>query len=286
MAHRRIGYMPTGSYERLDPDGVCRSLAAIGYEAVEWTLHFASPSTHSAAELRELAATTRRHGLVASELVVQQDLVLTDPAARRATLDFIGLCMRGCADLGVDVVNLFTGPRAWIPSPLVVGASIGEGAAWDLVFAAFDELVPLAERTGVRLAVENVWGMLCHDYFTMRALVDRYRSPFLGVNYDPSHDILAGHTDIGWIISQWGASNIKHVHLKDAVGTETMGRFLFPLPGEGNVDWKAFSRALDDVGYAGCMSVEFESFAYVDRILGGDWEKAARLAFDNFSRLL
>jgi len=278
--------MPTGSFERMSAEQVCETLARIGYKAVEWTLHFASPATHSAAELKGLVDATRRHGLEASELVVQQDLVLTDAAARRAHLDLAKQCVRSCADAGIRTVNLFTGPVPWGPSPLVVGAGITQGVAWDMAFAAFDELVPLAAQAGVQLAVENVWGMLCHDFFTMRFLIDHYDSPWLGVNYDPSHDILAGHTDIGWIIRQWGASRIRHVHLKDAAGTAAGARFLFPLPGEGDVDWKAFSRALDDVGYGGCMSVEFESFTYVQRVFGGDWEKAARLAFENFSILL
>ena len=65
-----------------------------------------------------------------------------------------------------------------------------------------------------------------------------------------------------------------------------MGRFLFPLLGEGNVDWPAFFGALDDIGYEGFCSVEFESFAYYERILGGDSETAARLSMEQIRNLV
>jgi sugar phosphate isomerase/epimerase len=165
---------------------------------------------------------------------------------------------------------------------LTIGNGIKEGEAWKMVLDAFEEFVPLSEKNKLHLAVENVWGMLCHDFYTTRFLIDYFNSPYLGVNYDPSHDILAGNLDIGWIIRQWGKDNIKHIHLKDAAGIQTQGQFVFPLPGEGFVDWKSFIAAVDDIGYEGVMSVEFESFEYLKKILGNDMEKAARISYENF----
>ena len=68
--------------------------------------------------------------------------------------------------------------------------------------------------------------MLCHDFYTAKFLIDYFNSQYLGVNFDPSHDILAGNMDIGWIIRQWGKERIKHIHLKDAVGTQEQGKFV------------------------------------------------------------
>jgi sugar phosphate isomerase/epimerase len=55
--------------------------------------------------------------------------------------------------------------------------------------------------------------------------------------------------------------------------------FCFPLLGEGAVDWRAFFDALDDIGYDGFMTVEFESFAYYRRVLQ-DPSKAAALSIE------
>lgn len=281
---RKIGFMPNGSYNGMSAEEVCKSLKRIGFDCVEWTQEFASPREKSASELKELVNITRDNGLEISEVVVQQDLVVKDQGKRKDNISYVIECIRSYKEAGIDTINLFSGPIPWMPNPLRVGKDISEGDAWGMLFSAFDEIVPIAEEFGMNIAVENVWGMLCHDFFTNKFLIDHYKSPCLGVNYDPSHDILAGHTDIAWIIGNWGKS-IKHVHLKDAVGIQEDGKFIFPLPGEGNVDWKSFHFALDMAGYCGPMSIEFESFAYVAKVLKGDWEKAAELSLYNFKLL-
>ena len=82
------------------------------------------------------------------------------------------------------------------------------------------------------------------------------------INLDPSHGILYGNLDIGWVVKQWG-SRIAHVHLKDAIGERPeIGKFIFPLLGEGRVDWYAFFSALEEIDYTGSCSVEFESDTY------------------------
>jgi sugar phosphate isomerase/epimerase len=164
---------------------------------------------------------------------------------------------------------------------------MAEGEAWELVFGAFDVLVPAAERHGVRLAVEAVFGMAVRDYYTTLPLMARYESAALGLNFDPSHYALYGN-DIPWAVRQWG-SRIVHVHLKDCVGVpgglpgET---FTFPLLGEGTVPWPAFFAALDEVGYQGYLSVEFEAFTYYSAILRGDPAEAARISLEQSLALL
>ena len=72
--------------------------------------------------------------------------------------------------------------------------------------------------------------MICHNFFTTHYLIETFDSPRLGVNYDPSHDVLVGIEDVSWVIRQWAArKRIKHVHLKDAAGTADGERFLFPM---------------------------------------------------------
>jgi len=61
--------------------------------------------------------------------------------------------------------------------------------------------------------------------------------------------------------------------------------FLFPLLGEGLVDWPAFFAALDEIGYDGFCSVEFESFKYFSTVLAGDGLAAARLSMEQLRRL-
>jgi len=286
MPQWKLAFLASLGYAEMAPRDVVASLAGLGYEAVEWTLHHFNPRTHSAAELRDLVAITREGGLEISEVVVQQDLVCLDEAQRRDRIALCLECIEAAAACGVSTLNFFTGPAPWDPAAPIVGRQISMGAAWDQVFDAYDRIVPLAEDRQIKIAVEGVWGMLCHDFYTTLRLIEHYDSDYLGVNLDPSHDILVGNLDSGWIARQWGLGRIHHVHLKDAVGVPRAEEFLFPMLGEGMVPWGGFFGALEEMGYAGYCSVEFESFAYHDRVLGGDTEEAARLSFQQVQRLL
>jgi len=279
MSKIRLGFMASLGYAQMAPEAVVRSLKAIGYEGVEWTLAHFNPRTKSSGELEKLVEITHEGGLEISEAVVQQDVVCLDDAARADRIALALECIEAAGKVGIAALNFFTGPAPWDPAAPVVGRDIAMGTAWQQMLDAYDRFVPAAAQAGVHLAVEGVWGHLCHDYFTTRALIDHYRQDCLGVNFDPSHDILYGNADVAWLVRQWGRA-IHHCHLKDAVGVPADGKFLFPFLGEGNVDWPAFFGALDEIGYDGFCSVEFESFGYLAKVMGGDIEAAARMSFE------
>jgi len=273
----RIGFMASLGFSQMEPAQVCSALKELGYDSVEWTLAHCDPRQKSVDELRELVRITTDHGLVPSEVVIQQDYVTSDTALHEERVALTEQCIHTFREAGIDCINLFTGPAPWDDAAPVVGRDISEGDAWDLVFRAFDRIVPTAEAAGMELAVENVWGMVAHDYYTCRFLIEHYDRQCLGVNFDPSHDILAGHFDVRWLIRQWG-DRIKHCHIKDAVGVPAMGKFVFPLIGEGRVDWQGYFGALADIGFDGTCSVEFESFDYLKNVLKDDMVEAARIS--------
>ncbi|MBM3473826.1 MAG: sugar phosphate isomerase/epimerase [Armatimonadetes bacterium] len=283
----RLAYMASLGFTAWKPEDVCRCLADLGYGAVEWTLAHFDPRSHSDDEIAALMQVTRDAGLAVSEVVVQQDYVTRDEAARADRVAHTIECIEAAARHGVEALNLFSGPAPWDPNAPKLRKEMPEGEAWELVFRAFDELVPAAERHGVKLAVEAVFGMTVRDYYTTLPLMARYTSDGLGLNFDPSHYALYGN-DVPWAVRQWG-SRIFHVHLKDCVGVpgglpgET---FTFPLLGEGVVDWSAFLAALDDIGYGGYLSVEFEAFTYYRTVLKNDPAQAARLSMEQCRALL
>ncbi len=284
MSETKIAFMASLGYGRMEPQEVVQSLKSIGYEGVEWTLAHFNPRTKSAAELERLVEITHEGGLEISEAVVQPDVVCLDDAVRADRVKMALECIEAAGQVGIATLNFFTGPAPWDPSAPVIGRDISMGAAWQQMLDAYDQFAPAAAQASVSIAVEGVWGHLCHDYFTTRALIDHYRQDCLGVNFDPSHDVLYGNTDTGWLVRQWGPA-IKHCHLKDAVGVPINGQFLFPFLGEGNVDWTGFFRALDALGYDGFCSVEFESFGYLDKVMHGDIEAAARMSFEQIQAL-
>lgn len=284
IRNHRIGFMPAGSYVGMPPAKVLASLKEIGYDAVEWTMAFVSPEKFSTQEIRSVFEETIRQGLTVSEVCVQRDLILKDEDACGRAAEFVNRCIEIYAACGIDTINLFTGPVPWSASPLIIGRDITEGQAWEKLLRAFDRIVGCAEKNRMNIALENVWGMLCNEFYSAQYLVNQFNSPYLGVNLDVSHDILAGHSDIAWLIRSW-KGKIKHVHLKDAAGIQQNGKYLFPLLGEGMIDWRTFIQTIEEVGYQGAMTVEFESFRYVSALWDGNWETAARQSYESLKKL-
>lgn len=284
----KLEYMANLGYATMAPAAVCESLAGLGYQAVGWTMAHFDVERLARKELVDLVKLPATFGMQTGELVVQQDVVTTDDALFERRVGIVIKSIETASELDrPPPLNLFTGPARWNPRAPVIGKDIAYSAAWDRVLAAYERFVERAETLGVDLAVEGVWGMLCHDFFTTSHLIEAFDSPRLGVNYDPSHDVLVGIEDVGWVIRQWmGKKRIKHVHLKDAVGTAEGERFMFPLLGEGRIDWTAFFTTLAATGYAGFMSVEFESFRYYDTILEGSPERAAALSMEQIRKLM
>ena len=274
----KIGFLANGNMREWEPEKLCGYIKNAGYEAIELIDDVVFAEGKTSGDYKKTAAAAKANGLVISEILLQHDFVLLDKEARKANVDLVIRNMNKALETGVNTVNLFTGPEPWAEKPLTVNKNIPASLAWDYVFEAFDRILPVAEKNKIRVAVENVFGMLCHDFYTNMYLNKHYNSPWLGVNLDPSHDVLYGNTDMKFLINGWGKDKIFHVHLKDAVGVPEFGKFVFPVMGEGIVDWQTFFSEMKKIGYGGCMSVEFESSGYRSAVWGGRHEESANLS--------
>jgi len=279
----KLAFLAGLGYAGMEPAAVIASLREIGYDGIEWTTSHFSPDKPLSA-LRELVDRTRDAGLEVSRIMAHEDLVSLDDQVRRERIQRTVRVIEAAGACGVATVGTMTGPAPWDDAAPVVGKDLSEAAAWEQVLEAYDAFLRAAEAADVLITSEGVFGMVAHDFYSHYYLMDRTASPYHKVNLDPSHGVLYGNLDVGWVVRQWG-DRIGHVHLKDAVGEPSVGKFLFPLLGEGEVDWRAFFQALEEIGYDGFCSVEFESFAYYRRVLRGDAAAAARLSYQQVQAL-
>ncbi|MBO4421919.1 MAG: sugar phosphate isomerase/epimerase [Clostridia bacterium] len=276
------GFLANGEMLGWEPEKLCSFIKETGYDCVELIGDIIFAGGKDGTDFR---AAADKYGIGISEILAQRDYVVKDENERKNNIDTTIHQIKKSAAMGVDIVNLFTGPVPWMPDSIHVGQQISMTDAWGMVFDAFDKIIPVAEAEGVKIAVENVWGMLAHDLYTNKFLISHYSSDNLGVNLDPSHDMLYGNNDASFIVKSWG-KKIFHVHVKDAVGIAEAGKFVFPLIGEGNVNFKAFFDALKEIGYEGTCSVEFESWAYRANTLGGVHSAAAAPMLEAMKRFL
>lgn len=260
MSVRRapIAFIAALGYEDLPAEQVVASLTDAGYDGVEWTM------AHAPELLPPAVA-----------LACQQDLVSGGDEAVRVTLAAI----ESASEAGIGVVNVVSGPNLWEPG----AEPRSDEAAWSATLSGLDAACRRGQDLGVRIGFEPCWGTLAHDAASARRVLEAVP---VEVCFDPSHFAASGD-EIPALAREWGR-RIAHVHLKDAFGAPgTEGEdFHFCMLGEGTVPWPELFDALDEAGYEGALSVEFEAYRYYEQVLGSDPEAAARLARGQVAALL
>ena len=196
---------------------------------------------------------------------------------REGFLDRLSAWIRACAQAGIPNVNTAPGGAPDTPE------------SWSLLTDFLEKAMKVCDECGTDLALESVVGCLVHDFPTTQKMFSLYDHDRLRLTLDPSHYHLY-KSDIPAAIRALGSRKIAHVHVKDAIGDASGGAFpkewVFPILGEGNIDWNAFFGALDDISYDGHMAIEFEAWRYMDQVLGGNICDAARLSMASMNALI
>jgi sugar phosphate isomerase/epimerase len=180
---------------------------------------------------------------------------------------------RAAQRLGVGVVNGFTGSSIWhllYSFPPVSAAMIDEG--FKLLAERFNPILDVFGECGVRFALEVHPTEIAFDLHTAQRTLEAldHREEF-GFNFDPSHLIWQGVDPVEFIRAF--PERIYHVHMKDAIvkldgrsgilsshlnfGDPRRG-WDFRSLGRGGVNFEEIIRALNDAGYRGPLSVEWE----------------------------
>jgi L-ribulose-5-phosphate 3-epimerase len=93
----------------------------------------------------------------------------------------------------------------------------------------------------------------------LRQFLEELNHPALGVNFDPANMILYDKdspTEAVQTLAPW----IKHIHIKDALRTQTPGTWGVEVPwGTGQVGGTEFLKALKQINFAGALAIEREA---------------------------
>ena len=192
-------------------------------------------------------------------------------------------CARAAAAFGVRTVTGFTGSSIWHS---IYAFPPTSQAYWDKGFEDFAQrwapILDAFDAADVDFALEIHPTEIAFDLATMqRALEAVEHHPRFCVNFDPSHLAYQG-VDYVRLLYALG-ERIRNVHMKDVWwgrGDGSVGVFGghtsfgdvrrfwdFRSLGRGQVDFEAIIVALNDIGYRGPLSVEWED-ARMDRVHG------------------
>ena len=172
-------------------------------------------------------------------------------AWRMQAVDVFSASFGRARDLGAD--DLIVHP---VPNPIFVAEAetpdlhrrIGEAVSRSL-----EQLLPVAERTGVRLLLENLpyaCGYPLRSIAELRAEIDSYPARHVGLVVDTGHAVLAGQGAAEEI--RTAGRRLLGVHLHDNDGKDDKHW----VPGDGVIDWSAVHRALAEVAYTGPWTFE------------------------------
>lgn len=320
----------TGQWTDLSFESVCKMMSDIGYDGLEvasWGDHLdVRKAVEDESYLERKKEILERYGLkvwaisahLAGQLVCSSYTALHEAFApkdvhgdpekmQQWAIEEVKYAAIAARKLGAKIVTGFTGSsiwNMWYAFPPVTREYVEKGFEffanmWNPILDVFDE-------NDVKFALEVHPTEIAFDYYTATQALKavEYRKSF-GFNFDPSHLVWQGVKPDLFIRDF--ADRIYHVHIKD-VRVDLDGRsgvlgshlqfgdprrgWNFVSPGHGNVDFEGIIRALNDIGYTGPLSVEWEDSG-MDRVRGAkealefvrklDFSKSER-AFDDSMR--
>jgi sugar phosphate isomerase/epimerase len=200
-----------------------------------------------------------RYGFDAVELLRIQmpdecdNAYLQKPSDREANVQLTADLIEMCYTLGIPTIRVNTG--RWGTSkdfdelmanqgiePNLEGFSDDDGFKW--VIDSFEQLVPVAEKCGVVMGLENHWGLGRTAEGVLR-IVDAIHSPWLQVTLDTGNFFERRYEQLEML-----APKTVFVQAKTYFG----GGKWYTL----ETDWDRIVAMLQAVGYRGFISLEFE----------------------------
>jgi sugar phosphate isomerase/epimerase len=132
----------------------------------------------------------------------------------------------------------------------------GDADDWDesrnLLVECVGAFAGHAERVGVMVGIEPHVGAVLRRPEQAIWLLEQVKSPALTIHFDISHFNVQGD-DMEEVVAELAPHSV-HTHVKDERGVAPDHEFL--IPGEGEMDYPRYLRAMERAGYPGHIVVE------------------------------
>jgi L-ribulose-5-phosphate 3-epimerase len=220
-----------------------RAIKEAGFEGVEMNSHMDQAEVLSARDQAGLAIPS-----VCGAHHWNKPLSDPDPKVRAEGLAALEQTLRDAKYYGASSVLLV---------PAVVTKEVSYAEAWDRSRAEIQKAIPLAEKLEVKIAIENVGNQFLLSPLEAAHYVDEFQSPFVGWHFDVGNNFSNGGWPEQWI--RILGKRIQKLHIKEFVRRQRNDSRPRPSPArllEGDNDWPAIMKALDDIGYVGWAITE------------------------------
>jgi len=171
-----------------------------------------------------------------------------DSSVREQGRDALKLSIEDAKAYGTDTVLLVPGK---------VDESVSYDDCWKRTIEEISKVVPLAEELNVTIAIENVWNNFILSPVEAIYYLDQFESQNVKFYFDCGNILVYGWPE-QWINIL--GSRIARIHIKEFSNelANTKGKregFKVKL-GEGDVNWPAVMKSMDNIGYDNWLVLE------------------------------
>jgi sugar phosphate isomerase/epimerase len=286
----------TAQWADMSLEEICQKASSWGYDGLElacWGAHVNPKKVvEDDAYCNEIKSTLAKYNLecraLAAHIIGQCVGDYNDPRLnnfapaeladkpdeiRAWAIETVKYCALAAKKLGCYVVTGFTGSPIWkylYSFPQTTEEMIEKG--YQEIYDLWCPILDVFKENGIKFAHEVHPGEIAFDYYSTQRLLKKFEDrPEFGLNYDPSHLIWQG-VDYNIFLEDF-IDRVYHVHMKDAAVTLNgksglLGSHIdfgdlrrgwnFRSLGHGDVKFELIIRILNQYGYDGPLSVEWE----------------------------
>ncbi len=134
--------------------------------------------------------------------------------------------------------------------PYIEAQNRATKASWEVM----KRLTPVAEKTKVAIALENVWNNLWVRPDLFKKFIDGHQHPMVRVFFDCANNVKYGIPPETWIRTL-GAS-VMELHIKEYRNNPDGKSGVWTNLREDGINWPEVRKALDEVGFDGFATIE------------------------------
>lgn len=166
-----------------------------------------------------------------------------DPAVRQFTIDSMAKSLEQTKELGGDTVLLVPG---------VVSDTVSYKTAYGNAMDSIRKMIPHAEKTGVKIALENVWNNFILSPIEAKDFLDKIDHPLVGWYFDLGNILRYGWPD-HWL--EVLGDKVFKLHVKEyskkIMNEEGLGKGFNVELTQGDVNWSQVMKTIKDINYKG-----------------------------------
>ncbi|WP_313259244.1 sugar phosphate isomerase/epimerase family protein [Sphingobacterium sp.] len=166
-----------------------------------------------------------------------------DPAVRQFTIDSMAKSLEHTKELGGDTVLLVPG---------VVSDTVSYKTAYGNAMDSIRKMIPHAEKTGVKIALENVWNNFILSPIEAKDFLDKIDHPLVGWYFDLGNILRYGWPD-HWL--EVLGDKVFKLHVKEyskkIMNEEGLGKGFNVELTQGDVNWSQVMKTIKDINYKG-----------------------------------